>query len=172
LGNMYDRIAAARKALGLTQKEMANRSGIALRTYCRYESGEGERDIPSSLLTYVAQNGIDVNWLLTGEGAMFQHTQESEAELNDGILGGGFADLAESIGTLEENLSAETLKDFYAVMDTLPPKLREELLLATKRYYERNTVEGLAREVEQLKKELAELKTGAIERTIKEEPNK
>lgn len=76
MDNIYTRLANARKALNLTQKQAAEEADIALRTYCRYESGEGERDVPSSLLAFIAQNGIDVNWLLTGEGSMFTRTKE------------------------------------------------------------------------------------------------
>jgi len=57
---------------------MAEGSNIALRTYCRYESGEGEREIPSSILIFIAQNDINTNWLLTGEGEMMRGKSEAE----------------------------------------------------------------------------------------------
>ncbi len=71
LGNIYTRLFEARNALKLTQKQVAQASNLGLRTYCRYESGEGKRDIPSSVLKVIAQNGININWLLSGEGEMF-----------------------------------------------------------------------------------------------------
>ena len=95
---------------------------------------------------------------------MFPNTEQTaasndnEAELLDGILGGGFSEVADAIGTLENNVPADILKDFYKVINAFPPKLREKLLLAAKQYYERSTVESLAREVEELKKELVALK--------------
>ena len=75
MDNIYTRLIEVRKSLGLTQKEVSEGAGVALRTYCRYESGEGERDIPSSLLKFIAQNDIDINWLLTGEGTMSSNTR-------------------------------------------------------------------------------------------------
>jgi len=71
MGTIYRRLAESRNALGLKQREIASLSGTSLRAYARYESGEGERDIPSSVLDVYAQNGINTNWLLTGEGEIF-----------------------------------------------------------------------------------------------------
>lgn len=162
LATLHERMKFARLELGETQKHIAELAGINLRTYINYE--QGERETPVSVVVVYSSLGVNPNWLLTGEGAMFQNTEqtaasdENEAELLDGILGGGFSEVADAIGTLESNVPADILKDFYKVMDAFPPKLREELLLAAKQYYERNTVESLAREVEELKKELAALK--------------
>jgi transcriptional regulator with XRE-family HTH domain len=65
------RMALAREFLKLTQKGIAEKAGIHLRTYARYESPDGGREIPASVLSVFAQAGINVNWLLTGEGEMF-----------------------------------------------------------------------------------------------------
>ena len=85
MDNIYLRLAAARKRLGFTQKQMAEGSSIALRTYCRYESGEGEREIPSSILIFFAQNDINTNWLLTGEGEMMQGKGEAESVTTEAV---------------------------------------------------------------------------------------
>ena len=85
MDNIYLRLTAARKALGFTQKHMTEGSGIALRTYCRYESGEGEREIPSSILVFIAQNDINTNWLLTGEGEMMRGKGEAESVTTEAI---------------------------------------------------------------------------------------
>lgn len=145
----------ARLELGKTQKHIAEMAGINLRTYINYE--RGERETPVSVVVVYSSLGINSNWLLTGEGEMYRQKVDNEAELLDGILGGGFSEVADAIGTLENNVPADILKDFYKVMDAFPPKLREELLLAAKQYYERNTVESLAREVRELKEQIREL---------------
>jgi len=64
---------------------MAEGSNIALRTYCRYESGEGEREIPSSILIFIAQNDINTNWLLTGEGEMMRGKGEAESVTTEAV---------------------------------------------------------------------------------------
>ena len=157
-----------RENLGFTQKDFARALNVRPRTYWRYEAEEGDPQT-SFLEMIIAKFCVSPLWLLTGEGEMFQNTEQTaasddnEARLLDGILGGGFSEVADAIGTLESNVPADILKDFYKVMDAFPPKLREELLLAAKQYYERNTVESLAREVEELKKELAALKAERAE---------
>ena len=85
MDNIYTRLIEIRKALGLTQKQASEGAGVALRTYCRYESGEGSRDIPSSLLKFIAQNDVNVNWLLTGEGEMMRGKGEAESVAAEAI---------------------------------------------------------------------------------------
>jgi transcriptional regulator with XRE-family HTH domain len=64
-----DRIEAIRAILGITQAEMAARTGIALRTYSHYISG---RTPSAELLEAVGRMGFNIFWLLTGEGPMRQ----------------------------------------------------------------------------------------------------
>jgi len=64
------RIKAWRHALGLTQEEFARRSGIPKRTIVGYENAE--RDPGSAALAAIAKTGVNMTWLLTGEGQMFQ----------------------------------------------------------------------------------------------------
>ena len=75
MGVINSRLYEARKLLRLTQRDVAERAGVALRTYHRYESRESERDIPSSVLEFFAQSGINMNWLHTGEGPMLQEKE-------------------------------------------------------------------------------------------------
>jgi len=57
------RAAMARKAVGLSQREVAEELGIPPRTYSYYESPKG--DLPSSLLVPLAEIlGVDVRELL------------------------------------------------------------------------------------------------------------
>ena len=57
------RIAAVRKAAGLSQREVADSLGVPPRTFSYYESADG--DLPSSLLVPLADVlGVDVHELL------------------------------------------------------------------------------------------------------------
>lgn len=62
------RLSAARADLRLTQAEIAARSGVSLRAYNSYENGK--RFPAEELLSWLAQQGYNVNWLLTGQGSM------------------------------------------------------------------------------------------------------
>jgi transcriptional regulator with XRE-family HTH domain len=79
-----DRLRTLREYLGLTQSDFAKALDLKQRTYWRYEAEEG--DPQTSLLEkLIAKFCVSPIWLLTGKGPMFQHTQESEAELNRDI---------------------------------------------------------------------------------------
>lgn len=60
------RVAEARKLMSLSQAQMAQRLGLSVQSYGRYE--RGERELPSAALTAFAEMGISVTWLLTGMG--------------------------------------------------------------------------------------------------------
>ena len=62
------RIATARKAAGLSQREVAEMLGVPARTFSYYESADG--DLPSSLLVTLADAlGVDVHELLGVDGS-------------------------------------------------------------------------------------------------------
>lgn len=63
-----DRIKAWRQSLGLTQDQFAQHSGISKTTLVGYEVGQ--RKPGSEALAALARTGVNVNWLLTGEGEM------------------------------------------------------------------------------------------------------
>lgn len=68
------RLKAIKKALKLSQKEMAERLGIATSTYQYYE--RGERDIPARVLESITTYGVNPVWLLTGRGDMFARSKD------------------------------------------------------------------------------------------------
>jgi len=64
------RLKLLRKMLGLTQKEMADELGVSRFAVIKWE--KGERDIPSEVYeTLASKFGVNINWLLTGEGEPF-----------------------------------------------------------------------------------------------------
>lgn len=113
MDNIYLRLTAARKALGFTQKYMAEGSGIALRTYCRYESGEGGREIPSSILVFIAQNDINTNWLLTGEGEMKRSKNEAESVTTEAIEALSEDRMLEKIVLMLADMSSEERREVF-----------------------------------------------------------
>lgn len=63
-----ERLKEARGALGLTQAEAVSKFGIPLGSLRKYEQGPSEPG--SQALAGLAKAGINVNWLLTGDGKM------------------------------------------------------------------------------------------------------
>ena len=67
------RLKEARARLGLSQKDAAEQSGVSARGYQGYEDG---RSIPGGdAIAGLVRLGINANWLLTGEGEMFNAPQ-------------------------------------------------------------------------------------------------
>lgn len=66
-----DRLREVRTNLGLTQPEVAARMGVSNRAYQTYEAGE--RQPKAADLAGLHGEGIDLNWLLTGEGGMYRN---------------------------------------------------------------------------------------------------
>jgi transcriptional regulator with XRE-family HTH domain len=66
--DVKDRIREWRQALGLTQAAFSEQTGVPLRTIKGYESGE--RSPGMDALASIAKTGVNLNWLLTGEGSM------------------------------------------------------------------------------------------------------
>lgn len=63
-----ERLRAFRQALGCSQEELASRLQVPLRTYQNYDQG---RSAPKAhALKHLADLGINIHWLLTGEGVM------------------------------------------------------------------------------------------------------
>lgn len=63
-----ERLKIWREHLQLSQQQFCKQTGIAMRTYQSYENDE--RSPGSSLLTAIAKTGLNLNWLLTGDGHM------------------------------------------------------------------------------------------------------
>ncbi|MFA9948759.1 S24 family peptidase [Dentiradicibacter hellwigii] len=71
------RLKEARARLGLSQKDAAEQSGVSARGYQGYEDG---RSIPGGdAIAGLVRLGINANWLLTGEGEMFNAPRHQPA---------------------------------------------------------------------------------------------
>jgi transcriptional regulator with XRE-family HTH domain len=65
---LAERLKATREALGHEQKSMATLLSISFRSWQDYELG---KSVPGGkVFEALAKQGIDTNWLLTGEGPM------------------------------------------------------------------------------------------------------
>ena len=80
------RLKAARGALKIKQEEMVARSGIPIDTYRKYEGGT--RQPGADALAGLMRAGVNVTYLLTGEGEMLQ-AAESEALLRRSLAVAG-----------------------------------------------------------------------------------
>jgi len=72
---MKERIAEARKHLGLSQTKLAEKLGVTRSTVCAWESG---RNKPTDALVkfFCEQFGINKEWLMTGNGEMLDNIDE------------------------------------------------------------------------------------------------
>lgn len=71
------RLLTIRKAMGLTQSQLAKKISIAQGLYSKYETGS--LDLPDTLKEALFQYGVDINWLITGNGEMFLSNERAHA---------------------------------------------------------------------------------------------
>ncbi|WP_017937005.1 helix-turn-helix domain-containing protein [Zestomonas thermotolerans] len=131
MSDIAKRIKAWRHALGLTQEEFARRSGIPKRTIVGYENAE--RDPGSAALAAIAKTGVNMTWLLTGEGEMLPGKQEKTAENQadsaslDALAGRHASRWSKLIELVE---SAPSPEEAEAILDELFARAREKTELA------------------------------------------
>lgn len=77
-----DRLAAAREAAGLTQKELSQRMGIKTGTLRNWEEDLSEPRA-NRLSIFAGILGVSLSWLLTGEGEGVLAPQEDEPVSQD-----------------------------------------------------------------------------------------
>jgi transcriptional regulator with XRE-family HTH domain len=77
--SLAHRLKAWRHALGLTQDQFAQRCGLPKRTVIGYENEE--REPGSAALAAIAKTGVNMNWLLTGDGEMRQDTERLDTSV-------------------------------------------------------------------------------------------
>ena len=74
------RLGQIREELKLSKKEMAARLCVSPATYFRNESGKTD-PAADTLFTLAADMNISLNWLIGGQGEMFNHTPEESREI-------------------------------------------------------------------------------------------
>lgn len=83
-----EQLKLIRKNKGLTQQEFANQLEVSTATIASVENGS--RDMPKALMkSLVKKIGINANWLLTGEGEMFQSEASSAQRIPAELVSGG-----------------------------------------------------------------------------------
>lgn len=83
-----EQLKSIRKNKGLTQQEFANQLEVSTATIASVENGS--RDMPKALMkSLVKKIGINANWLLTGEGEMFQSEAPSAQRIPAELVSGG-----------------------------------------------------------------------------------
>lgn len=120
---MNERIKELRKALGLTQQEMAEKLGIKRNTIAQYEIG---RNPPTDTVITLMCRAFDVNeeWLRTGEGEMFiQLSRDEELAAFFGDLLAGEPDFKQRLMSVLARLS----EDEWALLEKMAESLASEM---------------------------------------------
>lgn len=71
---IYDRLRMVRDANGASQARFAAKFGVAQSTYGQWELGK--RSIPDEFKIQLSEIGVNLHWLITGEGQMIKNTME------------------------------------------------------------------------------------------------
>ena len=88
------RLKAARDQLVLTQRDVAERSGIPETTISRLENGKQSRKPRQSTIQRLAEAlGVNPTWLMWGRGAKLMHGQESGPTVDDHEYGSGTSEV-------------------------------------------------------------------------------
>lgn len=110
-----DRLAVAREAQGMSQKEFAKRMGIALKTVEAWENDMSEPRA-NKLQMVAGLLNVSMKWLLTGEGdgPELADGEDDGSDLHDlmaemRVLRTQMNQAAEQIGRLEKRLRSATL---------------------------------------------------------------
>lgn len=120
---MNERIKKLRKALGLTQQEMAEKLGIKRNTIAQYEIG---RNPPTDMVITLMCRAFDVNeeCLRTGEGEMFiQLSRDEELVAFFGDLLAGEPDFKQRLLSVLARLS----EDEWALLEKIAESLTSEM---------------------------------------------
>lgn len=116
-----DRIKAWRQSLGMTQDQFAAHSGISKTTLVGYEVGQ--RKPGADALAALARTGVNVNWLLTGEGSMRPAAPEPAPKAQE------TASERHSYGT-DPHPQARRWAAIVQLVDAIEDPTRREALLA------------------------------------------
>jgi transcriptional regulator with XRE-family HTH domain len=86
---LSDRIKKAREVTGLSQKDLAEKTGISMSTISNYESGAtSPRKAQITLIAWAT--GVDRGWLETGIATPTSPDGEEKAAISDSVRSKGF----------------------------------------------------------------------------------
>ena len=131
MSEIATRIKAWRHALGLTQDEFSKRTGLPKRTIVGYENNE--REPGAAALAAIAKTGVNMTWLLTGDGEMLPAKSEKTTENQqdsaslDALAGRHARRWAKIIELVE---SAPTPEEADAILDEFFARARQQAELA------------------------------------------
>ena len=130
-GTIGARIRQWRFALGLTQAELSSRLGVHIGVLKKYEQGI---NIPGGeVLAAIAKTGVNMTWLLTGEGEMLPAKSEKTTENQqdsaslDALAGRHARRWSKLIELVE---SAPSPEEAEAILDELFARARQQAELA------------------------------------------
>jgi len=99
---MNERIKKLRKALDLTQQELADKIGVKRNSYANYETGRNT-PIDAIIVSICREFNVNEEWLRTGTGEMFNKIPEQDM----------YSKAAASILKDDDELAIEALKLYY-----------------------------------------------------------
>lgn len=97
------RLVALRAQMGLTQAQLAETVGVALRTYVASEAEE--RAMDAGEMAVLAGMGVNLTWLLTGHGSMMIGEPSTTPAENDPVL----VATTEVAGDMDDELMARVV---------------------------------------------------------------
>jgi transcriptional regulator with XRE-family HTH domain len=104
--NVGARLKAVRQQLKMSQAAVSQATGIPLGTYKKYE---GEERLPGSVaLAAIGKVGVNINWLLSGEGPMLlSDLDKAGPTLDVRVMGMAIKELEEALGRTRRTLDPE-----------------------------------------------------------------
>jgi phage repressor protein C with HTH and peptisase S24 domain len=105
-----DRLLQIRKAMNMNQTDFASMFNLAQSTYAPYE--KNKRSVPDELKIMLSEKGINIHWLVTGQGKMYlddscQDSPTAPAPVRSkGLMPIKATDQSTSIPLLTQKLSA------------------------------------------------------------------
>jgi SOS-response transcriptional repressor LexA len=125
MNNFGERLILIRDSLGVkNQTKFAEKIGITQTSLSKYENGTV--DIPDDVKLKISGFGINLHWLLTGEGEMFLSSRERSLE-NTQKTGGGYkvpllsqkVSCGEGVNWLDE----QNVKGFLDIFSWIPRRM-------------------------------------------------
>ena len=104
--DIRDRLKQIREALKMSQKELASAfGGVPVSAISKYERGEVKPSF--EMIAKYGSIGVDVNWLLTGQGSMFlcDHRVSQTSDISEPLDG----EVAEAINVIKNDVMAQKI---------------------------------------------------------------